>query len=196
MSDSRNDGGRTLGNGTSTPAATAPRPREESAAAALAPRQREEHAAAPPARRAADVACPYLRALLKRQARELPRIVDELEARGRKTSHWAWWAFPTDLCGASEPPPETKVSSPAMAAELLARGPVRDWRRVLELVCDLSEKRGELVCPSIDHGRVAFFVAFWERRDAASLRCRRDAPASLVASHAGSTARRTGSAPC
>ena len=74
-----------------------------------------------------------------------PRIVDELESRGRKVTHWAWWAFPTDLCGASEPPPETKVSSPAAAAELLARGPVDRWRRVLELVCDLSERRGELV---------------------------------------------------
>tara|TARA_B100000683_G_scaffold156868_1_gene151480 strand:- start:343 stop:477 length:135 start_codon:yes stop_codon:yes gene_type:complete len=36
------------------------------------------------------------------------------------------------------------VSSPAAAAELLARGPVDRWRRVLELVCDLSERRGEL----------------------------------------------------
>ena len=34
---------------------------------------------------------------------------------------------------------------PAAAAELLARGPVDRWRRVLELVCDLSERRGELV---------------------------------------------------
>ena len=33
----------------------------------------------------------------------------------------------------------------AAAAELLARGPVDRWRRVLELVCDLSERRGELV---------------------------------------------------
>ena len=33
----------------------------------------------------------------------------------------------------------------ALPAELLARGPVDRWRRVLELVCDLSERRGELV---------------------------------------------------
>ena len=178
MSDPRTDHGQKLGNGSAR--ARSPSPAR---AAALARRDNE-------------VACPYLRALIKRQTRELsccgvlfwplrpyffffasgprrprasarnrslrpaanaidatshqsptrrPRIVDELESRGRKVTHWAWWAFPTDLCGASEPPPETKVSSPAAAAELLARGPVDRWRRVLELVCDLSERRGELV---------------------------------------------------
>ena len=179
MSDPRTDHGQKLGNGSAR--ARSPSPAR---AAALARRDNE-------------VACPYLRALIKRQTRELPccgvlfwplrphffffasgprrprasarnrsgprrpaanaidaklhrsptrrpRIVDELESRGRKVTHWAWWAFPTDLCGASEPPPETKVSSPAAAAELLARGPVDRWRRVLELVCDLSERRGEL----------------------------------------------------
>ena len=188
MSDPRTDHGQKLGNGSAR--ARSPSPAR---AAALARRDNE-------------VACPYLRALIKRQTRELPccgvlfcpcdrtsssssgprrprasarnraqgasvssaprslrpaanaidatshrsptrrpRIVDELESRGRKVTHWAWWAFPTDLCGASEPPPETKVSSPAAAAELLARGPVDRWRRVLELVCDLSERRGGLV---------------------------------------------------
>ena len=195
MSDPRTDHGQKLGNGSAR--ARSPSPAR---AAALARRDNE-------------VACPYLRALIKRQTRELPccgvlfwplrpyffffasgprrprasarnrsgprrpgrqrvarrtpstrrracstphrsptrrpRIVDELESRGRKVTHWAWWAFPTDLCGASEPPPETKVSSPAAAAELLARGPVDRWRRVLELVCDLSERRGELACARV-----------------------------------------------
>ncbi len=51
------------------------------------------------------------------------------------------------------------------------------------------------VCPGIDHGRIAFFVAFWERRGSGVL-CLLDGDASPVASRAGSTARRTGSAPC
>ena len=113
----------------------------------------------------ADVACPHLRALLERQTEELPRAISELEARGEKTSHWARWCFPTDLCGTNEPPPATCVA-PHLAATLLERGPVEIWRRCLELVCDLSEARGELVLPKADHGRVAFFVAFWERLDA------------------------------
>ena len=191
MSDPRTDHGQKLGNGS----APVRRP-DRSPVRARSPSPAR---AAALARRDNEVACPYLRALIKRQTRELPccgvlfcpllllrvrsasasgvgtkqelssaprslrpaanaidatshrsptrrpRIVDELESRGRKVTHWAWWAFPTDLCGASEPPPETKVSSPAAAAELLARGPVDRWRRVLELVCDLSERRGELV---------------------------------------------------
>ena len=51
------------------------------------------------------------------------------------------------------------------------------------------------VCPGIDHGRIAFFVAFWERRGS-GVPCLLDGDASPVASRAGSTARRTGSAPC
>ena len=72
------------------------------------------------------------------------------------------WAFPTDMAGNSEPPPKTKLSSPAAAAELLARGPVADWRKALELICELSEARGQLVLPAADHGRVASFISFWE----------------------------------
>ena len=108
------------------------------------------------------VACPHLHALVERQITLMPRIVEELEAHGEKRSHWAWWAFPTDLAGNSEPPPKTKLSSPAAARELLARGPAADWRRALELICELSEARGQLVLPAADHGRVASFISFWE----------------------------------
>ena len=110
------------------------------------------------------VACPHLHALVERQATLMPRIVEELEIHGEKKSHWAWWCFPTDMCGNSEPPPKTKLSSPAAARELLARGPVADWRKALELICELSEAKGQLVLPAADHGRVASFVAFWKRR--------------------------------
>ena len=30
-------------------------------------------------------------------------------------------------------------------------------------ICDLSEERGRLVMSAADHGRVLYFVAFWER---------------------------------
>ena len=112
----------------------------------------------------ADIEDPRLRALLERQTAELPRIVAELEAHGEKRSHWAWWAFPTELCGASEPYPETRVT-PDTAAALVAKAPA-EWRLVLARVCDLSEARGALVLPAIDHGRVASFVAFWGGRAA------------------------------
>ena len=110
----------------------------------------------------AGVMCPHLHALVERQTTLMPRIVEELEAHGEKRSHWAWWCFPTDMCGNSEPLPKTKLSSPAAAVELLARGPVADWRKALELICELSEAKGRLVLPAADHGRVASFIPFWE----------------------------------
>ena len=119
--------------------------------------------------------------LLERMAGELPRALRELRAEGRKTSHWAWWAFPTEkegachrpehfivcratrLCthssGASEPPPKTRVTR-GNAPALLARAP-DVWREVLEKVCSLITTQGADVLPSIDHDRVRFFVKFW-----------------------------------
>ena len=69
------------------------------------------------------------------------------------------------MAGNSEPLPKTKLSSPAAARELLARGPAADWRRALELICKLSEAKGRLVLPDADHGRVASFISFWEGLD-------------------------------
>ena len=105
-----------------------------------------------------------LEALLSRQQKECPRILEELERHRRKVSHWAWWVFPTEMPGASEPPPATAVSA-ATAGELLQRAPPA-WRRCLEEVCNLAESEafssGRLslhtVLPVIDHGRVQHFV--------------------------------------
>ena len=38
------------------------------------------------------------------------------------------------------------------------------WRELLETICDLAEDPaiGKTVLPSIDHGRVTFFIKFWE----------------------------------
>ena len=134
-------------------------------AAAVSYRERLVHGDSGWSAAAADrggVACPHLHALVEKQESYLPRIIAELEAHGEKRSHWAWWAFPTNLAGNSEPPPKTKLSSPAAARELLARGPAADWRRALELICELSEAKGRLVLPAADHGRVASFISFWE----------------------------------
>ena len=134
-------------------------------AAAVSYRERLVHGDdgwSPGAANRAGVACPHLHALVERQTALMPRIVEELEAHGEKRSHWAWWAFPTDMAGSSEPLPKTKLSSPAAARELLARGPAADWRKALELICELSEAKGRLVLPAADHGRVASFISFWE----------------------------------
>jgi len=51
-----------------------------------------------------------LETLLHRQKERCPQIVQELQAHGRKVSHWAWWVFPTEKAGASEPVPKTCVT--------------------------------------------------------------------------------------
>uniref|UniRef100_A0A7S3NNK0 Uncharacterized protein n=1 Tax=Aureoumbra lagunensis TaxID=44058 RepID=A0A7S3NNK0_9STRA len=99
--------------------------------------------------------------LISRQRIHLPRAEAELQTFGHKSSHWAWWAFPTDKPGFSEPRPPTFVSIET-AAQLVDQAP-KEWRTVLELVTDLIEKHQNInkVLPRIDHGRVLFFLKFW-----------------------------------
>ena len=79
-----------------------------------------------------------------------------------------WWVFPTELLGASEPPPATAVSA-ATASELLHRAPP-EWQMCLETVCKLVIEQAHVrggpmslrdVLPPIDHGRVKAFIKFW-----------------------------------
>ena len=74
--------------------------------------------------KASDAATAQLEALLERQRTECPAIVAELNKHRRKVSHWAWWVFPTELPGASEPPPATAVTKVRgwPACYLLAKG--------------------------------------------------------------------------
>ena len=112
-----------------------------------------------------DVSDAQLKQLLVRQAEHMPRALRELRQHGRKTGHWAWWAFPTAKAGFSEPEPKTRVTRET-ARVVLARAP-RAWREVLEEVCRLTAARGSDVLPAIDHGRVDFFCRFWPSVDGA-----------------------------
>lgn len=106
---------------------------------------------------------PRFARLLQRMRSELPRALGELTTSGRKSSHWAWWAWPTTKEGASEPSPKTAVT-PASACAVFAHAPAV-WQQVLEKVCDLARANGNSingVIPSIDHGRIYYFVQFWQ----------------------------------
>ena len=106
---------------------------------------------------------PRLSLLISRQASKLPAALSELQRRGRKTSHWAWWAWPTEKEGMSEPQPGTAVTR-STAGELLLSAP-QVWREVLEKVCELVEENSYEyggVIPQIDVPRIGYFVAFWE----------------------------------
>ena len=108
---------------------------------------------------------PQLSVLISRMVEELPRALSELNRNGRKSSHWAWWAWPTEKEGYSEPPPRTAVSR-STAKELLRSAP-KVWEQVLCKVAELIEANGgsmEQIIPSIDWGRIHYFVKFWEQQ--------------------------------
>ena len=94
--------------------------------------------------------------LVERQAKFLPAALEELRANGRKQSHYAWWLFPTEKPGRCEPSPRTYVT--VQTARLLLEQAPTVWRTLLEEVA----RRGYCkVLPSVDHGRVGFFIEFW-----------------------------------
>lgn len=109
---------------------------------------------------------PELLRLLSQQRRVMPRAVEELQEHGRKTTHWSWWAFPTEKPGSAEPHPRTRITV-STAPELLRRAPP-EWRKVLELIVDLVDEAGgdvAAVLPPIDHGRILYFIKFWQGID-------------------------------
>ena len=106
---------------------------------------------------------PKFRALLAHQTANFPAILRELDQYGHKVGHWAWWVFPTDLSGRSEPPPHSCVMPDERA--LLLRGDTSlQWRAILERIAALieTENSWSRVLPSIDHGRVEVFIDYWE----------------------------------
>eukprot|EP00518_Triparma_eleuthera_P014542 CAMPEP_0182473836 /NCGR_PEP_ID=MMETSP1319-20130603/24636_1 /TAXON_ID=172717 /ORGANISM="Bolidomonas pacifica, Strain RCC208" /LENGTH=321 /DNA_ID=CAMNT_0024674671 /DNA_START=30 /DNA_END=992 /DNA_ORIENTATION=+ len=105
---------------------------------------------------------PGVRRLVDKMSSRLPAALSELEAVGRKSGHWAWWAFPTTKKGDNEPPPATCVEE-GTAWQLVEEAP-KVWREVLEKICRLVEVNGMKfhgVLPSRDVDRVRYFVKFW-----------------------------------
>jgi len=100
--------------------------------------------------RPAEVSDERLEVLLQRQEKHCPEILEELRKHGRKTSHWAWWVFPTEKEGFSEPSPTTCVT-PATAKELLERAP-DTWRLCLEEIAALATSRCTDSSSSNDQG--------------------------------------------
>eukprot|EP00933_Yihiella_yeosuensis_P081020 TRINITY_DN94556_c0_g1_i1.p1 TRINITY_DN94556_c0_g1~~TRINITY_DN94556_c0_g1_i1.p1 ORF type:complete len:134 (-),score=26.78 TRINITY_DN94556_c0_g1_i1:464-865(-) len=100
-------------------------------------------------------------ALVKKQKENFPHILDELRRNGRKTTHWVWWVFPTEMPGACEPGEETFVTKETVPELFKSAAPVQQWQEVLELICELVEEKGMSVLPAIDHGRLHYFLKFW-----------------------------------
>lgn len=52
----------------------------------------------------------YLNLIQRIQSSEFKKAISEIKS-GRKTSHWAWWAFPTEKTCFSEPMLENKIKT-------------------------------------------------------------------------------------
>jgi len=118
-------------------------------------------------------------ALIEKQVRECPTILQELRMNNKKTTHWAWWVFPNERMGANEPTPKTCVT-PQTAETLLHRAPLT-WRECLEdivLLVQIEERTlkesrmsenarrtialAKIFPEQADHGRIQGFVTFWK----------------------------------
>ena len=98
--------------------------------------------------------------MVQRQSKYLPSALEGLKEYGEKTGHYAWWLWPTAKEGFAEPEPCTRVTSET-AADLLRYAPPV-WRECLEFSTELIKKDGKEVIPSIDHGRIEYFIKEWE----------------------------------
>jgi hypothetical protein len=110
--------------------------------------------------------------LLMRQINTFPGIIKSLLANdAKKVGHWAWWVWPTEMPGKSEPSPETYCTKET-AGELLHVTDLISWIRILNIINDkLDEIGGDKfleIIPSIDHGRIHYFLQFWLHTNAVS----------------------------
>jgi len=99
--------------------------------------------------------------LVAQQAKSLPTAKHELTVYRKKRSHWAWYAFPTDMAGGCDFE-RTRVTSTSAVRLCHAQTTAESWREVLELICDLVEEKGLAVLPVVDHRRIKHSISFWK----------------------------------
>lgn len=90
-------------------------------------------------------------------------ILDELNTNKKKKKHWAWYVFPTDKPGISDPL-QTYVTKDT--AKMLLKFAPNEWQLCLEKIIELAIEKNyileEKVLPFVDIGRVIFFTKFWK----------------------------------
>ena len=103
--------------------------------------------------------------LVKAQAKTLSGILEDVRAAGPqnyvKQSHWAWYVWPTTKEGISDPL-NTAVKGVADVVFVLGAPTLGTWTALLEVLAAALRARGSRrVFPSIDHGRIEFFLREW-----------------------------------
>jgi anaerobic selenocysteine-containing dehydrogenase len=103
--------------------------------------------------------------LILRQNNEFDKIYKDLLINNKKTKHWAWWIWPTEKQGYSEPLIKGLGSyiEANKINKLLKNTNVKKWTEILNKINELitDKKSVSKVIPTIDHGRIrAFFTLF------------------------------------
>jgi uncharacterized protein (DUF1810 family) len=102
--------------------------------------------------------------LKQKQQMYLPTAINELVQNGYKQSHWAWWAFPIDKPGGSEPKPKTYLTT--HTALLYLNNPSSEWKELLnQIVTTITKYRRPIadIFPNIDHARIKTFITFFKK---------------------------------
>ena len=125
------------------------------------------------------------RALVRAQQETLHVILSGLRQASpeswRKHQHWAWYVWPTDKVGMSDPR-DTGLHSADDVAFVLSHGAtVANWTAILKAIARVLEAQGNRrSIPQIDHGRIAGFLNEWQQ-DAYRKRAPPEFLAALVA---------------
>ena len=109
---------------------------------------------------------PEAQRLLKSQRQHLPKILANIEAAGpanyRKTDHWAWYVWPTTKVGFSDPKETACVDARDIDYVLTCEETRSTWTLILDiLTACLHTQQCKSFLPSIDHGRIDYFVKEW-----------------------------------
>ncbi len=100
--------------------------------------------------------------LLNKQDEICLDILNELNDNKKKTTHWAWYIFPTNRAGLADPL-QTYVTIDT--AKILLKFAPYEWQlcleKIIELTIDKNNKLNEVLF-DIDIDRVKYFIKFWK----------------------------------
>ena len=108
----------------------------------------------------------YQTLILRIQSSEFKKAISEIKS-GRKTSHWAWWAFPTEKTGFSEPVLENDIKTkltPETFKLFLINLPIPWISLMKEIIKKIKEGFRVIdMFPEIDHDRIKYFIIFFSK---------------------------------
>ena len=109
---------------------------------------------------------PEAQRLLKAQRSHLTNILRSIETVGpakyRKSDHWAWYVWPTTKVGYSDPKETACVDAHDIEYVLACEETRATWTSILDsLTACLHAQQRKSFLPSIDHGRIDYFVKEW-----------------------------------